>query len=213
MAKYCPECGKPVGGEKFCSECGAKIPVAEIPEDAEELKTMIKNTLQKKNFDLAEKCIDRLVEMEPDNFGAWNNKGIILTKNKDFTGAIECFEKAIAISPDTEQVWFSKGGALLEMKRGKEAMEAFYRVLEINPDFKNAQDKFLDALKTFKEQREDADDEEKGEENKSDDKSSEEKEPLKTVECPQCWGPIPIYTEKRPLNIECPNCGAKGKIK
>ncbi len=37
-------------------------------------------------------------------------------------------------------------------------------------------------------------------------------EPFK-IKCPRCRGPIEIRSDKRPLQIECGKCGAKGHIK
>lgn len=32
------------------------------------------------------------------------------------------------------------------------------------------------------------------------------------IACPKCGGEIPITSRKRPLSIECPGCGKKGRI-
>jgi hypothetical protein len=45
------------------------------------------------------------------------------------------------------------------------------------------------------------------------DEDEEDKEPIKEIPCPRCKSKVPIYTEERPLDIECPNCGKKGTLK
>ena len=39
------------------------------------------------------------------------------------------------------------------------------------------------------------------------------KVPLKTLTCSGCHGKVPIYTDKRPIKITCPNCGKGGTLK
>lgn len=58
---------------------------------------------------------------------------------------------------------------------------------------------------------EDEDDEEDDED--EDEDEDEEKEPIKEINCPRCKGKVPIYTDERPLDIECPSCGKKGTLK
>jgi hypothetical protein len=39
-----------------------------------------------------------------------------------------------------------------------------------------------------------------------------EAKPLKKIRCTSCKAIIPIYTEQRPLDIQCPSCGKKGRL-
>jgi tetratricopeptide (TPR) repeat protein len=45
-----------------------------------------------------------------------------------------------------------------------------------------------------------------------DEEEEEEKVPVKYIRC-KCGGSIPIYTEKRPVRFECPECGRTGTLK
>jgi len=41
----------------------------------------------------------------------------------------------------------------------------------------------------------------------------EPKKPIMTIPCGKCKSPIEVFTEERPLRIQCPKCGAKGTLK
>jgi predicted RNA-binding Zn-ribbon protein involved in translation (DUF1610 family) len=47
-----------------------------------------------------------------------------------------------------------------------------------------------------------------------DDEEEDEPEPIKTTKCPRCKSEIEVaYSEDKKVRVECPSCGAKGKIK
>ena len=64
-----------------------------------------------------------------------------------------------------------------------------------------------------KEEEEEAEDEDLEFEIEEIEDDDEEKEPIKEIPCPRCKSKVPIYTEDRPLDIECPSCGKKGTLK
>jgi len=39
------------------------------------------------------------------------------------------------------------------------------------------------------------------------------KKPIKKIKCPKCKGKIPVFTNKRPITVECPQCGKRGTLK
>jgi len=41
----------------------------------------------------------------------------------------------------------------------------------------------------------------------------EERKPLKKIRCSNCKTIIPIYTDKRPIKVTCPNCGRSGVLR
>jgi len=44
-------------------------------------------------------CYDKALAIDPKNTGAWNNKGLALTKSGCYQEAHECFDKSLAIMP------------------------------------------------------------------------------------------------------------------
>ena len=43
---------------------------------------------------------NKVLEIEPENAKAWNNKGIALSKLEKYEEAIECFDKSLSIKDD-----------------------------------------------------------------------------------------------------------------
>jgi tetratricopeptide (TPR) repeat protein len=77
---------------------------------------------------------DKAIELEPLNYFAWANKGLILKKIDRREEAILCYDRAISIQPDFPNSWFNKGVLLGSMGSIEDAIKCFDRVLEIAPD-------------------------------------------------------------------------------
>ena len=57
----------------------------------------------------AMKCFDRALNITPDDFELWYQKGVIFDILKDYKAAIECYDKAISFNPDLIDAWYNKG--------------------------------------------------------------------------------------------------------
>ncbi|MFA7072923.1 MAG: tetratricopeptide repeat protein, partial [Methanoculleus sp.] len=84
-------------------------------------------------YDEAFQCYDHALEIDPEYAGAWNNKGIALTKLSRYDEAIRCYDRALEIEPKDARAWFSKGIALDGLDRYDEAIRCCDRALEIEP--------------------------------------------------------------------------------
>ena len=78
------------------------------------------------------------LQPEPDNYAAWNNKGLALYELGRYEEALEAFDKALEIKPDDIISWNAKGLALDNLSRYEEALEAFEKALRIQPDNSDA---------------------------------------------------------------------------
>jgi len=83
---------------------------------------------------VSEKLLNKAVEINPEDTGAWNSKGIALATLEKHKEAIECFDKAIKINPKAADAWYNKGIALATLEKHKEAIECYDKAIEINPN-------------------------------------------------------------------------------
>ncbi len=81
---------------------------------------------------------DKAIELEPLNYFAWANKGLILKKLDRREEAILCYDRAIQIQPNYPNSWFNKGVLLGCLGQLEEAVKCFDKVLEIAPNHKLA---------------------------------------------------------------------------
>jgi tetratricopeptide (TPR) repeat protein len=81
---------------------------------------------------------DKAIELEPLNYFAWANKGLILKKLDKREEAILCYDRAIQIQPNYPNSWFNKGVLLGCLGQLEDAVKCFDRVLEIAPNHKLA---------------------------------------------------------------------------
>ncbi|MEM1172728.1 MAG: tetratricopeptide repeat protein, partial [Cyanobacteria bacterium P01_H01_bin.35] len=92
---------------------------------------------------------DEALEIEPNNYEAWNNKGIALENLERYEQAIAAYEKALEIKPDYHYAWNNKGIALENLERYEQAIAAYEKALEIKPDYHYAWDNKGDALRNL----------------------------------------------------------------
>jgi tetratricopeptide (TPR) repeat protein len=76
---------------------------------------------------------DRAIELNPLNYIAWMNKGLIFKKLNMQEEAVMCYDKAIQIKPTYPTSWINKGVLLGCIGKIREAIECFDKVLEIAP--------------------------------------------------------------------------------
>lgn len=76
---------------------------------------------------------DKAIELDPLNYLAWANKGLILKSLDRLDDALLCYNRALAINPSYVTVWYNKGVLLGSIGNFDEAIKAFDKVLEINP--------------------------------------------------------------------------------
>ena len=89
-------------------------------------------------FEAAITCWDRAIQLKPDYYQAWGNRGLGLKNLKRYEEAIASYSKAVELKPDFHKAWYNKGLALDELGRHGEAIAAYDRVIEVRPDFPKA---------------------------------------------------------------------------
>jgi tetratricopeptide (TPR) repeat protein len=82
---------------------------------------------------------NRAIKLNPLNYVAWTNKGLILKKLNQRENAISCYNRAITIKPDYLNSWINKGVLLGCIGRIQEAIDCFEKVLKFAPDNELAQ--------------------------------------------------------------------------
>jgi superkiller protein 3 len=79
-------------------------------------------------------CYDKAIEIEPDYYSDWRNKGDAFFYLKRYEDAVACYDKAIEIQPDDDYAWGHKGAALGNLKRHEEAIACYDKAIEMQPD-------------------------------------------------------------------------------
>ncbi|MFW9996686.1 MAG: tetratricopeptide repeat protein, partial [Candidatus Odinarchaeota archaeon] len=87
------------------------------------------------NYSEAVKAYDKAIEIKPDFYEAWNNKGFVILDQGNFLEALKAFDKAIEIKPDFHLAWNNKGTTLDKQGNYSEAVKAYDKAIEIKPDF------------------------------------------------------------------------------
>jgi tetratricopeptide (TPR) repeat protein len=77
---------------------------------------------------------DKAIELDPLNYLAWANKGLVLKSLDRLDDALLCYNRALTINPEYVTVWYNKGVLLGSIGNFDEAINAFDKVLELNPN-------------------------------------------------------------------------------
>ncbi|MCP3989717.1 MAG: tetratricopeptide repeat protein, partial [Actinomycetia bacterium] len=85
-------------------------------------------------YDEAITAYDRVIELDPDNTLAHNNRGDTLRNLGRYDEAITALDRAIELDPDNTLAHYNRGVALRNLGRYDEAITALDRAIELDPD-------------------------------------------------------------------------------
>jgi tetratricopeptide (TPR) repeat protein len=74
------------------------------------------------------------LEIDPDNTGAWNGKGLSHANIGESEDSIRSLDRSLALDAKNPTTWYTSGLALNHLGREKEALTAFKEVLLIDPE-------------------------------------------------------------------------------
>ncbi len=90
-----------------------------------------------KEFESAKKYLNRLIELCPDDYIAYNNLGLVLEFTADFAGAEAAYRKAIEIHPNADAVY-----NLSVLLRREKKYDESLKVLELSKQFNHCPEKY-----------------------------------------------------------------------
>ena len=92
----------------------------------------------KGELDKAIQNYDKAIELKPDFFGAYNNRGVAYGEKHDFDTAIKDFTTAIELKPDFFGAYNNRGNAYFEKRDFDTAIQNYDKAIEIQPDYADA---------------------------------------------------------------------------
>ncbi len=139
--------------EEIISEVSRLKPQAEVFQ----LYALILFKLKK--FDLALRCWDDVIKLQPSNAEAFNNKGNALFLLEKYEAAIQSFKEAIKIKPNYADAYNNLGNSLWKQKKIDQSLESYKKAIEIQPNHLEAYNnlgmgflklkKYQDAIQNF----------------------------------------------------------------
>ena len=100
----------------------------------------VKTAIEKKEFDVALKLLNAIIDLKPDYVEAWNRRATIYFNNKDYISAIADIHEVLAREPRHFGALSGLGIILQEVGDDKEALDAFRRALAIHPHLERIPD-------------------------------------------------------------------------
>jgi tetratricopeptide (TPR) repeat protein len=79
------------------------------------------------------KYFDKAIQLEPLNFFAWANKGLILKIMGRVKDALACYDRALWIQPMYVNAWYNKAVLLGSIGKFKTAKKCYKKVLVLDP--------------------------------------------------------------------------------
>ena len=93
---------------------------------------------KKKNFDVAKKLYEKVIEINPNILNAQFNLGIIYEELNENEKAINCYEKVINLDPLFIQSYNNLGLIFRNLGEINKAKKYFLKIIDINPKYPNA---------------------------------------------------------------------------
>jgi len=90
------------------------------------------NFLALGEFDRALSKYNLILENEPKNINAWNNKAKVYEKLVMYDEALKCFDRAIEINIKDHVLWYNKGNILTKQGKFEDAIRCYDEAIKIN---------------------------------------------------------------------------------
>jgi tetratricopeptide (TPR) repeat protein len=100
----------------------------------------VKTAMDAKDYDLAIKLLNAIVDIRPDFVEAWNRRATIYFIKKDFSRAIENLREVLAREPRHFGALSGLGMILQELGDERHALDAFRRALAVHPKLERIPD-------------------------------------------------------------------------
>jgi CHAT domain-containing protein/tetratricopeptide (TPR) repeat protein len=110
--------------------------------------------LEAGDFEEAITSYDKALNLKPNYYLAFNNKGRVLFNLGRFEEAFISFDKVVKIKPDYHETWSDRGVVLVNLGRFEEAFVSYKEALNLKPDYHLAlhgQGTLLEKLGRFEE--------------------------------------------------------------
>ena len=101
----------------------------------EQVLNLAVNAHQNKNFNDAEKFYNEALNLQPDNYAALVNFGVLLKTLNRLDEAKKNFYQAIKINPKIELGYLNLGSVLFKLNKLNEAEINYKKTIEIKPDY------------------------------------------------------------------------------
>lgn len=116
--------------QQFIDHCRALYPL-----DVEMLNLQSSFNLEEDCTELAERCCDEALNLEPGSAKAWNNSGVLYARRLQLRKAMECFDQALQFDNGLIEALNNRSAMLIETGRLKEAEKSIGRLFTINSHF------------------------------------------------------------------------------
>jgi tetratricopeptide (TPR) repeat protein len=116
------------------SEALAAIESLLAGESAEELYLKGLLSIESDRWEEAIQIFNIVINLEPNNHSAWNNRGNALGNLGRYKEALASFDRCLELEPDDYEAWYNRGVVLGKLGRYEEAIASYDRSLEFKPD-------------------------------------------------------------------------------
>ena len=110
---------------------------AETSDNILSLESQAMEMINESKYDKASVYLDRILEIDPKNINALNNKGGILIKSGNYPDAINYFDEILKIDGNNTQALNNKAIALSKLQLYVQSLKLFYQSLTIDPSNQN----------------------------------------------------------------------------
>ncbi len=111
------------------------------------LMSRVKNATDEKDYDLAIKLLDAIIDLKPDYVEAWNRRATVYYLKSDYAHALADIAEVLAREPRHFGALSGLGLILQDIGDDKHALEAYRKALAIDPHLEN----LSDVIKTLTE--------------------------------------------------------------
>ena len=110
-----------------------KIEKSSIPDDTHKYVEEAKIKMSLKDYNGCINSLNKIIELEPTNFKAFNNRGFVNRKLGKYKEAIQDCTKAVELDPKLAPAFYNRGVAKFKLDKKEEAIHDFSKAIKLDP--------------------------------------------------------------------------------
>ena len=109
--------------------------IEEMSEAELELEKLMDEAFEEVDEEKAIVLFTKIINLDPENSEAYNNRGLYYLRNDELDKAIADFSKVIELYPEDIEAYYTRASVYLRREETeKEALADFTKIIELSPD-------------------------------------------------------------------------------
>ena len=110
------------------------VSVAYATSDEAHYMQLANSSMDKQNYNKAIEYFTKVIQINPNNFEAYNGRGLAYLYMQNFNSSVENFTKSIQLNPNSPMAYSNRGISYAQLQKYPQALADFNKAIQLNPN-------------------------------------------------------------------------------